>query len=68
MTFTNFMNSIKTCFLNVINNIPSLITDIISNNFIKLIIFITILLLIFDYLDYIYVIIKNVFNDKSGVD
>ncbi len=66
MTFTDFINSIINSFLNVFNFIISIFDLIISNNWIKLIIFITLVYFVIDFFSEIIDLIFNIFSMKKA--
>ena len=66
MTFQEFTNNLFNCFISVFNNITSLFSVIIQNNYIKFTIFIILLFLGIDFMFKIIDIILNIFSQKKS--
>lgn len=62
MSFQDFLLSIINCFNNIFKNLTNIIEIIMNNNFIKLIIYLTILYVVINYL---FKIISTIFNITS---
>ena len=67
MTFEQFINIIISSFNSVFNLITSLFGQVINNNFVKLIIYIVLLLIIVDFIDEIIKFILNIFSQKKNL-
>jgi len=65
MSFSEFINAIITSFNTVFNYIITYFNLLVSNNFIKLIIYTTLFFLLIEFMFKIYDFIKNIFSMKK---
>lgn len=62
MNFQDFLNNIINSFNNFINHVPQIINIIIQDNFIKLLIYLTIFSTLITFTIYIINLFKNIIN------
>lgn len=66
MSFQEFTNNLFNCFISVFNNITSLFSIMIQNNYIKFITYVILLYLGIEFLFKIIDIILNIFSQKKS--
>lgn len=66
MQFSEFINTIVNSFVSVLNFIINIFDQIISNNWIKLIIFIALVYFVIDFFGEIIDLILNIFSMKKA--
>lgn len=65
MSYSNFIDIIISCFFNFLEYTKKIFELIINNNFIKTIIFITLIYLVIEYFGEILSFIRNIFSMKK---
>lgn len=68
MSFSTFFSKIINCFNVTLSKLTSLAGIILENNFIKFIIYLTLLYIIIEFIDSIIGIILNIFSMKKASD